>query len=396
MPWVSCLPFVAQKKKNCRPTNQTPTTRDCPAQERSWLHQDVHDFRACYHTLVTLTTCAPQGQEGGRTRRRQRRREDLLGLLEAMAQLLKRRHDRRLLLHSLGTGLGHFLASLLLALVRRTAELWGALEGAQKQEEGTTEALVFLVACLLLTVQAFNGSIPAYPHSCRLLERRMRRISGDADLLMPPHPWSAPRVARMCAGDAAASGWDGRHHEAAGQNDDDGELLERSMRGLALHESWSRLALHEGMLPAILLALRLSLRVSGAMAERGHLVHHVRADHIGCVMPCRVCIDNYLWALLDKALWTRYTHVACIATTCAGTEQQQGQGCGGRPSPPSRRPRRPASLAAPRRLPGGGIPGDRRCVGRAPPRGHCGDKLREQAAADGEPGGRPRARRRGR
>lgn len=121
------------------------------------------------------------------------------------------------------------------------------------------EALAFLLTCLLLAVQVFGHSAPAGPHHCRLVGRRLKG-------LMPPHPWSAPRVAGVCGGPTGASPL----RDEAEQEDtaDVLGLLERSMRGLALHQSWSLLAVQEGALSAVLQALRLSLRVSGEMAAQ--------------------------------------------------------------------------------------------------------------------------------
>lgn len=206
---------------------------------------------------------AEQEQRHQQTRLRQR---DLVGVLEAMAQLAKFRHDRRLLLHSLGDGLAHFLASLVLALGRRLAELGG--DGARQQGEWEEkDALVFLVTCLLLAMHVFAHSVPAHPHYCRLLEERSLRDVGRP--LLPPRPWSCTRVAALARGERVLQGGGGGGAPDGHDEEDNGGLLERSMRGLAVQDSWSLLALREGVLPTVLQALRVALRVSICVAARG-------------------------------------------------------------------------------------------------------------------------------
>jgi hypothetical protein len=203
-----------------------------------------------------------------------------VGLLEAVAQLTKRRHDRRLLLHSLGDGLAHFMASLLLALGRRVAEAWAA-GGSQEEgeEEERKEALAFLLTCLLLAVQVFGHAVPAWPHYCWLVGRR-----GPGGPV-PRHPWSAPRVASMCL---MRREGEGRVEEE--EEEEGGVLLERSMRALAVRGSWSLLAIQEGVLPAVVQALRLAVRVSGEMAAAacGH----------GGGSAHQVCVQVRVWSVL--------------------------------------------------------------------------------------------------
>ncbi len=242
--------------------------RDCREYEREILRHEVHDFLFCHRTLLELTHPPPpssESEEEDEWRRRRRRREDLVRLLQVVGQVAKFKHNRRLLLHSLGHGFVHFLVSLLLALCRVLEATWRVRGGDERGGDSQPthqydDAIVWLLVCLLSTLQIVGHGVPVFAEYCRVVEgrRERRRRRGR----IPMHPWSAERVAGLCVRGYSAID---KKEEEEGEEDDG--VVEAALRSAAFEETWSLVAVQEGALPALLHVLHLSVTMLSSLAS---------------------------------------------------------------------------------------------------------------------------------
>ena len=245
------------------------------------LNHDVDNLVCCLTSLIHISSHPLYG-------------DYLLQLLQVLSQLVKYRHNRMILLHTLGTGFAHLLVCLLLALCRRlddAIQRWRRLEPEiSAGDTGAASPLLvetqFLIICILNTIQFVNFCIPVYPQYAALLESRSNLLS--------PHPWTSPIGADMCyAPDddiISSSAPSAMQARTAGE-------IEGYMRNMSFSggkprgesrssvgrpcltsscyifpqctETWSLLLLRQGALQAVLHMLRLSI----ALSSKGHIIN---------------------------------------------------------------------------------------------------------------------------
>ena len=280
--------------------------QDCREYEQEILRHDIRDFLACHRTLLDLTSpcsssSSPSSTSSTTYKQKQHQgHEGLLHLLLLLSQLTKFPHNRRFLLHSLGPSFAHFLTSFLLALCRVLESRWRQRGGDERGGDGRPtslhdDALLFLLQCLLSTVQLFAYAVPGYAHCSWLVEREGGREGGRDGL--PPYPWSGSRVEGMCSGNSGSSSSRRRREEVsttgrmrewrrrplaeteedAAQQEEEGEgkeeeeeeeeeEIERSLRSMPFEETWSLVTVQEGVVPALLHVLHLSLILVSSLA----------------------------------------------------------------------------------------------------------------------------------